>query len=114
MARVKHFKLKESDAKQLLLGWTGADGCFATDKIVVDGKKIGEMYREEPLNQFDSGWRFKEGSESTGYLNNPENAGAYRLNYICNCDPSIIPHLYAPYGSAFRKNRDGVFEKFEE
>lgn len=113
MAKVKHFKIKEADTKQLLLGWSGADGCYATDKIVVDGKKIGFMYREEPVNPFDSGWRFTVGDESTGYLNNPENGGVYRLNFICNYDKDIISHLYAPVGSAFKRNNEGVFEQVE-
>lgn len=114
MARVKHFKIKEVDTKQLLLGWTGADGCYATDKIVCDGHKIGQMYREEPVNQFDCGWRFTAGNESTGYLSNPENGGVYKLNFICNYDKDIIPFLYAPVGSAYKRNAQGVFEKYEE
>ena len=33
-------------------------GCFATNRITVDGKKVGYMYREEPDTSFpDSGWR---------------------------------------------------------
>lgn len=113
MARVKYFKIKEIDSKQLLLGWTGADGCYATDEIVVKGKKIGFMYREDPVNEYDSGWRFTAGTESSGYLSNPENGGSYRLNFICNYDPDIISHLYAPAGSAFK--REGKeFVKVEE
>lgn len=113
MARVKHFKIKESDTKQILLGWKGADGCYATDKIVVDGKKIGFMYREEPVNEYDSGWRFTAGEESTGYLNNPENGGVYRLNFICNYDTAITEFLYSPIGSSFTRKGD-TFVKVED
>lgn len=32
--------------------------CCATDKITVDGMNVGYMYREEPEDKMDSGWRF--------------------------------------------------------
>lgn len=39
-------------------------GCFATDKITVEGLKVGYMYREEPDDESDSGWRFFSGTET--------------------------------------------------
>jgi hypothetical protein len=33
-------------------------GFCATDKITVDGMNVGYMYREEPEDKMDSGWRF--------------------------------------------------------
>lgn len=32
--------------------------CLASDKITVDGLPVGYMYREEPEEEDDSGWRF--------------------------------------------------------
>ena len=32
--------------------WKGADGCIATNRITVEGYKVGYCYREEP----DGGW----------------------------------------------------------
>ena len=86
----KKFKLKESQIKPLAEGF-GA--CFATDLIVIEGKKIRFMYREQPDNEDDSGWRFLAGDESEIYLNNPENHGIYDVNTIANYDPDIIPFL---------------------
>lgn len=39
-------------------GLASSMGCLATDQITVEGMKVGYMYRESPLNEFDSGWRF--------------------------------------------------------
>ena len=82
----------------------GPEGCFATNRITVDGKKVGYMYREEPDSDSelpDSGWRFFAGDETEEYTDNPDNINIFSLNTICNYDSDIIPYLDAPYGSAF-------------
>ena len=68
---------------------------------IVDGAKVGYMYREQPDKSLDSGWRFFAGDESQEYADNPDNFGIYKLNTVCNYDQTIIPFLDAPYGSAF-------------
>lgn len=94
-----------------VLEWSGADGCFATDKIMVENKKVGYMYREKPDNEYDSGWRFLAGDESDEYMNNSENVGIYKLNTVCNYDIDIIDFLESPIGSAFYRNKNGEFVK---
>ncbi len=32
--------------------------CLVTNKITVEGMKVGFMYREEPDDEDESGWRF--------------------------------------------------------
>lgn len=91
-----------------LLEWNSAAGCFATDRIMVDGAPIGFMYREKPDNEKDSGWRFVAGDESPEYMNNPQNMGVYHLNTICNYDKGIIPLLDSPYGTAYRRDENNV------
>ena len=44
----------------------------------------------------DSGWRFTAGDESEEYMDDPNNAGIYKLNTICNDDPDIISLLHTP------------------
>lgn len=80
----------------------GNNGCFISKRIVVDGMKIGYMYREIPDTEFpDSGWRFFSGDESDDYVNVPENIFIVSLNTACNYDSTIIDYLDAAYGSAF-------------
>ena len=57
---MKEYKLKSDEIIKLteLKG-----GCIASNKITIDGLQIGYMYRENPSNEFDSGWRFFAGSE---------------------------------------------------
>ncbi|MBQ9024577.1 MAG: DUF2185 domain-containing protein [Bacilli bacterium] len=84
--------------------------CLVTDKVSVEGKKIGYMYREQPYNiPNDSGWRFFEGTEDEDYINDPENSTAYTLEEVINMDNSIKPFLDSPYGSSYYKDKDGNF-----
>ncbi|MDX2274629.1 MAG: DUF2185 domain-containing protein [Hyphomonadaceae bacterium] len=100
----KNFKLKPDQIKDLAKGW-GA--CIATDAITVHGLRVGYMYREEPHNPKDSGWRFLAGNESDAYLADSKNLDVYFTNTIANYDPEIIPLLSAPEGSAFERGKDG-------
>ena len=56
-------------------------GCFATDMITVEGRKVGYMYRDEPRNKQDSGWVFTAGDESQAYMDNADNHGIYDIRY---------------------------------
>jgi hypothetical protein len=42
----------------------GHGACFATDEIMVRGRRVGYAYREAPDYAEDSGWRFMAGDES--------------------------------------------------
>ena len=88
----------------------GPQGCLATNRITVDGEKVGYMYREEPDPDSDfpdSGWRFFAGDEDEEYTDNPDNINLFSLNTVANYDPSVIPYLSAPYGAAFIRQGDG-------
>lgn len=76
-------------------------GAFASDRMVVDGAKVGYMYREAPDHGSDSGWRFLAGDESDEYMDNPANFGIYALNIIANYDTEVLPLLNTPPGNAF-------------
>src|SRR5262245_31191273 len=65
--------------------------CVATDRITVDGQRVGYMYREVPRDRQDSGWSFFAGTESDEYVNDPRNLEVYDVNTIANYDPEIIP-----------------------
>lgn len=97
----KTFKLDRSEILPLA---EGHGGCIATDRITVEGLPVRFMYREEPNNHVDSGWRFMSGiGEDETYMNNSDNHGVYDVNTIANYDRSIIPCLDAPIGSCFEK-----------
>ena len=112
--RNRGYHVKAEDMKNLLPDWAGADGCIATNRITVEGCKVGYCYREKPDGDWDSGWRFTAGDESEEYMDDPNNAGIYGLNTICNDDPDIIPLLNTPAPCAFERDENGVFQQIKD
>ena len=96
------FKLRKEELKPLAIGF-GA--CYATDMIMIEGKKINFMYRENSEFENDSGWRFFSGYESEEYINNPSNTKIYDVNTIANYEEDIISLLMSPYLTAFERNK---------
>ena len=43
--RNRNYHVKAEDVKHLLPDWEGADGCIATTRITVEGRKVGYCYR---------------------------------------------------------------------
>ena len=102
------FKLSPEDIKDVIksIGY-----CIASDKITVDGLKVGFMYREEPESPDDSGWRFLSGEETEEYVEDMNNSMIFDVNTIANYDTAIIPYLNLPVGSEMeRVNNSNQFE----
>ena len=81
-------------------------GCLATDRITIDGSRVGWMYRSDASRPEDSGWRFFAGDESDSYMADTSNHNVYSVNTIANYDPSIVPYLDSPVGSAYERLPD--------
>jgi len=107
-ARRKPFLKDPSDFEDLC-SIPGA--CYVSDRIVIDGVRVGYMYREDPDNRLDSGWRFLSGDESEEYMDDSWNLGLYELNTICNYDRDVIPFLGSEWPSEFARNStSGILE----
>ena len=101
----KTYKLSPEEIRSLAKGRGGA---IASDRITVDGKAVGYMYRTAPRNPQDSGWAFLAGDETPAYMDDTSRHAIYDVNTIANYDPEIIPLLDAPVGSAFLRGPNGL------
>lgn len=97
----KKFRLSAEDIEP---GVAPEEGCLATDRIVVDGRPVGYMYRD------GLGWVFTAGDETPEYLDDRGHLNVMSLNDVANFDRSIVPYLHAPPGSAFIRHLDGFVE----
>ena len=90
-------------------------GYALATKYLVDNKlKVRFMYKEEPDNDQDSGWRFFAGDEDDEYVNNPDNVGIYNIRTIAEIDQDIIPLLKSEYGAMYeREDPSDPFEVAE-
>jgi hypothetical protein len=78
--------------------------CFASNRILKDGRKVGYFYREEPDRPQDSGWRFMCGDESQEYMDDPANLQMVSLGAVLRCDDRMVHLLDAPPPAAFEWN----------
>lgn len=109
--------IRPEDIRPLLPDWNGPRGCFASDCVMVDGCKVGELYRLEPDRGdegWDSGWNFLAGDEDEEYCDDSRHFSIYDLNTLCNHDPDIIPLLGMPYGTWLERGEDGQFYEAED
>lgn len=80
--------------------------CIATKAVSEDGAAVGFMYREAPLFEEDSGWRFFSGDESDEYTDNAANFTVYSVSDITRHTPDISPLLAQPAGTAWERDED--------
>ena len=73
--------------------------CRVSGKITNEGMKVGFMYREEPDNGTDSGWRFLSGTETQKYINDENNSKITDIDIVAKLDPAIVPYLNRPFGT---------------
>ena len=102
MSSQKRFAIPGEQIRQLV---PAMGGCFASDRVTVDGAKVGYMYRETPEGAWDSGWRFFAGDESQEYADDSTHFAIYDVNTVANYDPDVIPYLSTPTPCAFEKSR---------
>ena len=97
----KQFKIPGSEIRPLA---KGHGACIASDRILVDGCRVGYMVRTEPSEDADSGWQFFSGDETQEYCDDTSKFGVYDVNTVCNYDPSIIPLLQTRAPVAFARD----------
>lgn len=86
--------------------------CMVSNKITVEGEKVGFMYREKPEDKNDSGWRFLSGTETQDYVDDPHTSKIMDVNTVANYDQAIIPYLKMPFGTELERleNTDEFIE----
>jgi len=87
--------------------------CFVTNNILYESEKIGYLYREEPDQEDDSGWRFTTGSETDEYMEDSNNISYVSLGAVLREDDSVVKLLDRNSGVAFAIDENGVFTELE-
>ena len=96
------FFIKSEDIKKVI---DDTSACVVSNEILLNGEKVGYMYRETPSTGFnDSGWRFFAGYEDEKYCDNAENFNIVELNTLCNYDLSVKSKLNVKVGAAYAKD----------
>ncbi|HGO7124935.1 TPA: DUF2185 domain-containing protein [Neisseria meningitidis] len=86
------------------------DHCIATNTVAKQNQPVGFLYREAPVFENDSGWRFFSGDETDEYTDDPDNFSIVSLADITKTNPETAALLSQPEGSAWELAEDGTFQ----
>ncbi len=76
-----------------------AKKCLVSKNITHNLHPIKWMYREEPIEEFDSGWRVFCEEDTEEFINQPENVMPIEFNILANLNPHVVEVYNAPVGA---------------
>jgi len=76
-----------------------AGSCIVTKSILNGETKFRWLFREEPLNNIDTGWMAFGDSDNDDYVNDPKNLTVVDLNTLINIEPTILNVYEMPIGT---------------
>lgn len=76
-----------------------AGSCIVTKSLLNGETKFRWLFREEPLNDTDTGWMAFGDSDNDEYVNNPKNLTVVDLNTLINIEPTILNVYEMPIGT---------------
>ena len=76
-----------------------AGSCIVTKSLLNGETKFRWLFREEPLDNIDTGWLAFGDSDNDEYLNDPKNLSVVDLNTLINIEPTILNVYEMPIGT---------------
>ncbi len=110
---VKPLKIKPTEQREIISDDIAYKLCLVSDKIMVEGNKVGVCFRDELKGSEDSGWIFLSGLESEEELSDFKYFDIYDIQHLLNYDEEVQFILDSPEGSAFRRDDGGIFVRDE-
>jgi len=88
--------------------------CLVTNRILKDGAPVRYLYREQPIQADDSGWRITAGDETDEYMEDIENSTCVSLGAVLSVDDSFRDLLGSAAPCAYEWNEStGRFEEID-
>jgi len=80
---------REMRERKMLLSRTA----YVSKKITKEGWKAGYIWRDEPLNERDSGWSFMAGNEDEAYVNDASNLVLMTIHQFLDLDRDVWKYI---------------------
>lgn len=88
--------------------------CLVTRRVLEDGHRVGYLYRQQPDQEDDSGWRITVGDETQEYMADSKNCAYVSLGEVLSVDDSFRDLLGSASPCAYaREKSTGEFEPVE-
>ena len=76
-----------------------AGSCIVTKSLLNGESNFRWLFREEPLDNIDTGWMAFGDSDNDEYVNDPKNLSVVDLNTLINIEPTILNVYEMPVGT---------------
>lgn len=97
---------REMRERKMLLSRTA----YVSKKITKEGWKAGYIWRDEPLNERDSGWSFMAGNEDEAYVNDPGNLVLMTIHQFLDLDRDVWKYIHHPAGTGMVRISSSEFD----
>ena len=75
------------------------NGCIVSNNILSEKGELKWCFRESPVNNMDSGWRFLSSIDTDEYLADANNSSVCSLDTIVQIEPAILAVINLPVGT---------------
>ncbi len=75
------------------------NGCIASNNILSGKGELKWCFRESPVNNMDSGWRFLSCIDTDEYLADANNSSVCALDTVVQIEPAILAVINLPVGT---------------
>lgn len=74
-------------------------GCIASNNLLTEKGKLKWCFRETPINNMDSGWRFLSDIDTDEYLADANNSSVCDLDTVIQTEPAILAIINSSVGT---------------
>lgn len=75
------------------------NGCIVSNNILSVKGELKWCFRESPVNNMDSGWRFLSDADTDEYLADPNNSSVCALDTVVQIEPAVLSIINLPVGT---------------
>lgn len=91
-------KFKKAEEKELMKTHN-LGGCIVTKSLYEGTSKLKWIFREEPVNPVDNGWRAIGDSDTEEYINTPGNNLVVDFDRLVEIEPAVLAIYEMPVGT---------------
>ena len=91
-------KFKKAEEKETL-NTHNLGGCIITRSLFEGTSKLKWIFREEPVNPADNGWRALGDTDTEEYINIPENNLVVDFDRLVEIEPAVLAIYDMPVGT---------------
>ena len=74
-------------------------GCIASNNLLTEKGELKWCFRETPINNMDSGWRFLSDIDTDEYLADANNSSVCDLDTVIQTEPAILAIINSSVGT---------------